>query len=237
MKWGSMLSHLKPLISQSLTRVYSPGSTILFQGEVPRSVGIITRGIIRVYSISAQGDEQIITYNVAGEFFPASWIFGKTPGALFFYESVSESEIAFINRQEFLTYMTGSSERMRALLDYFATNYAASLIRVSALEQPKAREKLLYTLYYLCQRYGNKTPKSSSIIEIELLLTHQNLASLVGLTRETTATEMNKLKREKIINYDNQKYRINLDKLLDLLGEDSFRGISINSPLSSGSSE
>lgn len=222
-----MLPHLEPLIKRSVSRQYSPGSTILFQGEVPRSACIIKRGIVRVYSISAQGDEQIVSYYVAGEIFPSSWIFGKTSGTLFFYETITDSDIAFVNRQELLTYMLSRTSRSVALLDYFATSYAASLIRISALEQPKAREKLLYTLYYLCQRYGERTNKSVNIIDINLQLTHQNLASLVGLTRETAATEMNRLKREKIISYNNQKYSINVDKLLDLLGEDSFRGISI----------
>lgn len=223
-----MLQLLEPLLTQSITRLYNPGSTILFQGEVPRSACIIRKGIVRVYSISAQGDEQIIAYHVAGEFFPASWIFGKSASTLFFYETITECEIVFVGKQDFVTFMEADKTRSRALLDYFTTNYAASLIRVSALEQPKAREKLLYTLYYLCQRYGN-SKKGSPIIEIELQLTHQNLASLVGLTRETTATEMNKLKREGTITYDNQKYKINQDKLINLLGEESFRGISIKS--------
>lgn len=222
-----MLSHLEPLIKRSLTRKYSPGSTILFQGEVPRSACVIKKGVVRVYSISAQGDEQIVSYYVEGEIFPSSWIFGKTSGTLFFYEAITDSEVAFIGRQELLTYMLSRTSRSVALLDYFATSYAASLIRISALEQPKAREKLLYTLYYLCQRYGERTKRSDAVYIINLQLTHQNLASLVGLTRETTATETNRLKREKIINYANQKYSINIDKLIGLLGEDSFRGISI----------
>ncbi len=224
-----MLTLLQPLLKTSITRVYSPGSTILFQGEVPRYVSIIKSGIVRIYSISRQGDEQIVAYHVAGEFFPSSWIFGKTTSTLFFFETVTESEIAFVPKQDFISFMQSDPKRSAALLDYFTTNYAASLIRISALEQPKAREKLLYTLYYLCQRYGKGIKKGSQIVEIELQLTHQNLASLVGLTRETTATEMNKLKREGVLSYDNQTYKIHQEKLLDLLGEDSFRGISIKS--------
>lgn len=224
-----MLQHLQPLIKRSLTRVYNPGATLLFQGEVPRSACIIKKGIVRVYAISSQGDEQIITYYVAGEFFPSSWIFGKASSTLFFYETVTQCEIAFTKRQDLIAHMTSKSSNFHELLNYFTTNYAASLIRVSGLEQPKAREKLLYTLYYLCQRYGTETKKASGFVEIELLLTHQNLASLVGLTRETTATEMNKLKKEKIVNYNNQKYIVNLEELIRLMGEDSFRGISIRS--------
>lgn len=219
-----MLDHLKPLVKKAVKRAYSPGSTVLYQGEVPRSACILLKGTVRVYSISSQGDEQIVNYHVASEIFPASWIFKKSAGTEFFYEAVDNSEIAFVPRDELIEFIQKDKQGCAALLDYFTTNYTASLIRISALEQPKARDKLLYTLYYLCQRYGKPSSRS---VRIGLSLTHQNLASLVGLTRETTATEMNKLKKQDIISYDNQQYTVKLDKLLELIGEESFRGISI----------
>lgn len=219
-----MLTYLEPLVSHAVVRKYPAGATIFYQGEVPRSAGILTKGVVRVLSISAQGDEQIVMYHVAGEFFPSSWIFGKAQSTLFFYEAVSDCEVAFIPRAELIDYMTAEPERSAALLDYFTTNYAASLIHVNALEQSKARDKLVYTLYYLCQRYGKK---NNAQVEIPLTLTHKNLASLVGLTRETTATEMNKLKKQSVLTYDNQCYTVDIEKLLDLIGEDSFRGVSI----------
>jgi CRP/FNR family cyclic AMP-dependent transcriptional regulator len=219
-----MLEHLKPIIGSSITRDYSAGSTILYQGEAPRLACVLAEGIVRAFSISAQGDEQIETYHVAGEFFPSSWIFGKAPSTLFFYEAVTDCKVAFMQRSELIEFMLAQPQRMHAMLDYFTTNYSASLIRVNALEQPKAKDKLIYTLYYLCQRYGEYSlPK----VEIPLNLTHQNLASLVGLTRETTATEMNKLKKQGVITYAQQRYTIDQEKLLDLIGEDSFRGIKI----------
>ncbi len=220
-----MLNQLQPLIAKSTKRDYSAGSTIIYQGEVPRAASILTKGIVRVFSISKQGEEQIVTFHIAGEFFPSPWIFGKTPGTLFFYEALTDCEVSFTPRSDLIDFMTSDSSRMHTLLDYFTTNYAASMIRVSALEQPKARDKLVYTLYYLCQRYGQA---GSSKIKIPLALTHQNFASLVGLTRETTAIEMNKLKKEKVISYKQQEYTVNVDKLLDILGEDSFRDVSIS---------
>ncbi len=220
-----MLTHFESLLKDHVKRKFSAGSTILYQGEVPRSACIIVSGIVRVFSISSHGDEQIVMYHVPGEFFPSSWIFDKAPSTLFFYEAVSDSEIAFVPKQELVNYMLSKPTRLYALLDYFTTNYSASLIHVNALEQPKAREKLLYTIYYLCERYGEK---HRSKIHIPLTLTHQNLASLVGLTRETTATEMNKLKKQKVLKYDNQRYIVDEERLLDLIGEDSFRGIKIS---------
>lgn len=219
------MQHLDKLIKTAVVRKYSPLSTILYQGEAPRSACILLKGIVRVYSISKQGDEQIVAYHVAGEFFPASWIFEKTPSTLFFYEAVTDVEVAFVPRQEFKNHMLSDPASTNMLIDYFATNYAASLIRINALEQPKARDKLAYTMYYLCQRYGKHM---SSDVHIPLALTHQNLAGLVGLTRETTATEMNRLRKQGVISYKQQQYTVKIDKLLELIGEDSFKNIKIS---------
>lgn len=219
-----MQDHLNGLIGQSIGRTYGSGSMILYQGEVPRSVCVLKRGVVRVYSISSQGDDQIVTYHVDGEFFPASWVFGKSPSTLFFYEAVTDCEVGWVPRDTFLEYIYELPERTEALVDYLATSYSGFLIRINALEQPKARQKLLYTLYYLCQRYGATDGEQ---IRIVLALTHQHIAALVGLTRETTATEMNRLRKEGVLDYTAQTYTVDTQRLLDAIGEDSFRGIKI----------
>lgn len=221
-----MHQFLIPLIDRSLIRSYNSGATIIHQGEAPRYACIIKDGTIRVINITPQGEEQIIMYHVKGEFFPSSWLYGKAPVSLFFYEAIKPTEIAFVKKEELLDYMMSSPERMNAMLDYFTTNYSASLIQVSALEQSKARDKLLYILFFLCHRYGKKS--IGGTILIPLALTHQNIASLVGLTRETTANEISKLKRKKILSYKNQLYSINQKKLLEAIGEDSLRDINIS---------
>jgi CRP/FNR family transcriptional regulator len=179
-----------------------------------------------VFSISDLGEEQIVTYHIGPDMFPVSWIFDKAPSTVFFYEALTDCEVALVDRKEFLDYFTSNGVRSRALIDSLATSYAAFLLRINALEQPKARQKLLYTLYYLCERYGVRKADKTTI---SIALTHQQLASLVGLTRETTATQMNQLKREKLLIYSHQMYTIDTEKLLDMIGEDSFRGMSIQS--------
>lgn len=219
-----MLIQLKPLIDKSIKRSYAPGSTIYYQGEIPRSASILLDGVVRVFSISSQGDEQIVTYHMPGEIFPSSYIFGKSTSTMFFYESIGPAEICLVPRLELLEYIKSNENAKDAVMDYYTTSFAAALLHINALEQPKARDKLLYILFYLCQRYGKTT---TGKVNIPFTLTHQNLASIVGLTRETTATEMNKLKKDKVLSYASQKYIINVDKLIEMIGEDSFKKINI----------
>jgi CRP-like cAMP-binding protein len=220
-----LLDQMQPLVKTSIVRKHSKGSTILYQGEVPRNACILLKGIVRVCSISPQGDTQIVMFHVPGEFFPSSWIFEKASSTLFFYEASEDCEVVNIPKATLVDYMTKDPIRSTALLDYFTTNYSASLIRVNALEQPKARDKLIYTLYYLCQHYGDAM---SNKMTIPFALSHQNLAGLVGLTRETTATEMSKLKKQGVLSYANQLYTVDKEKLLSLIGEESFKDIHLS---------
>jgi CRP/FNR family cyclic AMP-dependent transcriptional regulator len=219
-----LLNHLQPLLEKGVIRTYNAGSTILYQGEAPRSACIIKRGVVKAFNISASGEEQIVAFYIDGELFSTPWIFGKAPSTIYFYEAVTDCEIYFVPREELRKFSSERSHVLEALLDYYVTISTAALIRISALEQPKAREKIMYTLYFLCQRYGEA---GKSHTKLRLQLTHQQLANLVGLTRETTATELNKLKRQKILEYANQTYSVNENKLIGLLGEDSFKNVKL----------
>jgi CRP-like cAMP-binding protein len=218
-----MLAHLNDLVKKFPSRKYSAGSIVLYQGEVPRQAIILVKGVLKASTISSSGDEQIISFHGPGDVMPMSWIFGKTPSTLYFYEASTDCEVVLVPREKLIEQLM-HPKNIKTLVDRLVTDHAASSIRISALEQPKARDKLTYTLYYLCQRYGQ--PKRGRI-HINLSLTHQNLGALVGLTRETTATEMSKLKKEGVLSYRNQNYHVDIEKLLNIVGEDSFRDIQI----------
>ncbi len=220
-----MLRALHPLLEKGQIRTYNPGSTILYQGEVPRSVFVLKSGIAKSFNISHQGEEQIVSFHIPGDILAPSWVFKKTSSAIFFYEAVSECEVVLVQRSEMRDFLDISPQATSKLLDRYITDHTASLIRVSALEQAKAVDKVLYTLYYLCRLYGGSTKEWT---DIELKLTHQDIASLVGLTRETVAVEINKLRKKDVINYANQHYKVNLDKLLEMIGEDSFKGVELH---------
>lgn len=220
-----MLQLFEPLLNKAIIRRYSQGSTILYQGEVPRYTCVLMRGVVRVFNISPQGEEQIVLFHVAGEFFPASWVFDKTPNTLFFYEALTDCTVAFVPKQSFLDHVTENLVNAKQMINYLATNYAAFMVHVNALEQPKAEGKLAYTIYFLCQRYGKKQGNN---ITIPLSLTHKNLASMVGLTRETAAAEMNKLKRKGVLDYTKQHYVVDVAKILAIMGEDTLQNADIS---------
>lgn len=51
-------------------------------------------------------------------------------------------------------------------------------------------------LAYLARRFGKKT---SAGVELSLSLTHQDLADILSLTRETVSTSIIKLRKKKLV--------------------------------------
>lgn len=218
-----IISHIKP---HATKRVFKKHSILLYQGEAPRLAYVVLSGVVKVYSINTAGEEQIVAFETCDDLLPASWIFHKAPTTLYYYEALTDCEVLALPRDELQKLITGSDELRIALLDYFATNYTGLLMRITALEQSRAREKIMFTLYYLLFRYGRETKPGTFVIELKL--THSVIASLVGLTRETTTNELSKLKTQKVLRYNAHQYSVDKTKLERLVGEDSFEDLIIS---------
>lgn len=204
----------------SIKRFIKKRTVLLYQGEIPRSAFILKKGIIKVYSINASGDEQIAAFHVTGDILPDTWVFGKATSALYYYEAVTDCELFALSRDSLRDIIQSSPELLAKVFDHIVTNYTGALMRITALEQSRAREKILHTLYYLMFRHG--VEHKPGVFTVRLGLTHATIAEMVGLTRETIASELSKLKKRTVLTYNTREYIINKEKLERLLGEDRF---------------
>ena len=207
-------------------RIVKKRTILLYQGEIPRTAHIVKSGVIKMYSVNNAGEEQIVSFQTEGDIFPAPWVFSKVNASLYYYEAITDCEILTVPRQEMLALLDKDEKLMKSAFEYFVNNYTGLLMRITALEQARAIEKILFTLYYLMSRYGKEV--KPGIFQVRLSLTHSIIASLVGLTRETTATELNKLRRRGILTYTTHEYNIDKEKLERFLGEDSFKDLMLS---------
>lgn len=209
----------------SVTRTFKKRSILLYQGEVPRAAFMLLNGVIKLYTLNNAGEEQVAAFYVRGDLFPGTWIFNKASSTLYYYEALTDCEVLTLPKDELRKVIDSKPEFTTSLLDYFVTNYTGLMMRVTALEQSRASEKIMFTLYYLLFRYGKEI--RPGIFSVEVQLTQSIIASLVGLTRETTATELGKLRRAKVLNYAAQTYTVNKAALERALGEDNFTDLNI----------
>lgn len=216
---------LAAFLDEHPSRLLKRGWPLFYQGEVPRSAYVVKKGVVKVYDINQSGEEKVVNFHTEGDIAPAAWLFDKSPVALYYYEAFSDCEIISVPREQLRDALQSDEETLRYTLDRYVSLYVGTTMHIYALEQTKANEKLLRILQYLCMRYGEKA--SGKLQRITLRLTHQDLARLIGMTRETTAVELGKLKKRGIINYQNQRYLVDTVKLRQALGEDEFTNLTI----------
>jgi len=216
---------LQQLRDYSTIRRIKKGGNILFQGEIPRHVMIVRDGVVRAYTITSSGEERIVALYGKGDIFPLSWVLGETSNTLFYYDALSEVRLMTVPRKDFLDTVMSDTALMAPLLKFVASEYTALLLRITGLEQSRAIEKIGFTLYYLLFRYG--VEKNSGIYTIEIKMSQLMIASLVGLTRESTTKNLNMLKDRGVITYEKSAYTVNKKRLESFLGEDAFRDLSL----------
>ena len=201
------------------TKTFKKGEIIIFQGEAPRSGYVVKSGTVKAYNLSINGDEKPVSFYSASSVFPSAWVYNKIPSAIYYYEAFTPEVTLFIvNREEYMDFIKRHPAIMYAELERYMMDQLGKSMRLNALQHSRASDKLLYTLHYLSLSHGKTIAPQK--IEITLDLTHQDFANLTGLTRETAATELNKLKHRGVISYGkNIPYTLDLSKLMSLLND------------------
>jgi CRP/FNR family transcriptional regulator len=221
LKYGAF-RHLQ---SKGVTRQFVKKRTILFQGEVPRSAMVLMSGLVKVYGITNGGDQRTVTLLAAGDIFPVECVFDKSRVSLYYYEAVTDCSVLSLSRPEFMQALEESAELKDQVFQNYMAHYTSATMHIYALEHSHAQEKLVYILQYLVARFGEK--QKNGLTKIDLRLSHQDIAEMVGLTRETTAVELHRLKDRKLIDYQRFSYFVNVPLLVAATGSDEFENVEV----------
>lgn len=219
--------YYETFLEQHPVKSFRKGEIIIFQGEAPRSAYVVKNGTVKAYNLSVAGDEKPVAFYGSGSVFPDAWVYGKMPNAIYYYEAFTpQTDLYVIDRADFVSFIKRHPELIYQELERSLTDQLGKSMRLNALQHSRASDKLLYTLHYLALSHGRTVAPQQ--IEITLDLTHQDFANLTGLTRETAATELNKLKHAGVINYGKHKpYQLNFSKLSQLLNDQYISDLQI----------
>ncbi len=184
------------LDSIKFTGVYPKGSLLFVEGEQPRGVFVLCSGRAKLTTSSTEGKTLIVKIAEPGEVLGASaTILGKPYEVS--AETIEPSQLNFIKREDFLKFLNVHAEACMHTAQQLSEKYhsAQREIRSLGLSQTTA-EKLAKLLLDWCDRNGEETPKGT---RLKILLTHEEIAQMIGTTRETVTRLLSDFKRRKLI--------------------------------------
>lgn len=210
------MQKLEEFIQKYPLRKFDKDQILLVQDERPRDIFYVKSGFIKGYDINVDGIEQHIWLGGHGDVIPYEWLFSAVPSTLLFYSAFTYLEVYVVNRQEFLDFLAVNPDVVLYIAKDIATKLSELTEKLTATEKPKASEKIVYMLNILAKRFGTANAEGDKS-EITVPLTQQDIANLLGLTRETVATELKKLKDKGFVYYDKWQFVVHTDKLAELM--------------------
>ena len=192
-------------------RAFKKGETILLKDDIPKGMHVIESGLVKVYTITANGDERVVNFCREEEDFPVGFSLGIIEQSQYFYEAFTSCIIRFVPRKEYLRYLSSDIEIMQKRMARLTILLISSYGRVSALGQTRASDKIAQTLLHMADQFGVLLRPYNS--RLKLAMTQQEIANSLGLTRETTNIELRKLEVKQLISYSRKSYILHTERL------------------------
>ncbi len=186
---------LAGLDSISSSATYPKGALLFVEGQDPRGIFVICNGRVKLSASSADGKSVILRIAESGEVvgLPGS-ISGKP------YEVTAEAlepiQANFIPREPFLKFLREHGEAAVRVAEILSDIYHATYQEVRYLGlSGSATEKLARFLLDLTAVEG----ADKGTLRATLTLTHEEIAEMIGLSRETVSRLFANFKRKKLI--------------------------------------
>lgn len=192
-------------VSQSKScTMYKKGQILFHEGTRPLGVFCVNKGKIKVYKIGFDGKEQII--NIVGE---GTLLGYKAMLAEESYsvsaETLEDCTICFLSRPNFLQTLAESSDLNQNLMKQVCHELGVMTESLTNQAQRTVRERLAITLLKLKDTYGMDYAENGTI---EINLTREDLANIVGTATETLIRLLQEFKQDNLISTKGRKIKI-----------------------------
>ncbi len=186
---------VKALSTITSSASYPKGATLFVEGQPARGVFILCSGRVKLSTSSADGKTLILRISEPGEVLglPAT-VTGSC------YELTADviepAQANFISRNEFLNFLKENGEAALRVAQQLGETYhaAVSEMRTIGLSH-SAAEKLARFLLEWAANY----PEDKGQIRIKLTLTHEEIAQMIGSSRETVTRLLADFRKKQLL--------------------------------------
>lgn len=191
----------------------------LFEIGVPcRDIFLLRTGLVRIAKLDPQKREHIISICGRGSLVGLSNLFTETPQTK--CVALVTSEVCRLDRDMVMEMVSRRPEMMLWMLSASAAETERNMERVVSLALPRARERvaaLILTLADLNLERRNEPRRSAHVV---LHLSRQEMAQMIGISRQHFTLVLNELESEGAIRVDKRRLEIpNVARLEEMCGQ------------------
>lgn len=208
--------NIEKLFVNARLKSYPKNQIVYYQGDPLSTVCLVKSGHLKAYTILDSGDNRSLFLLGAGDIFPIAFSLDLNWAnyqVKYFYQTLTNVQLAVKDSREFKTLIDSSYEMMNIYLSYMTATNEAIINQLEMMKTKGAINKVAHLLPYLVDKLGEKLDKDTYRLAIKI--SHQEIADLTGLTRETTTQQIKKLENIGTIKQKSGSWYIYLKNGLD----------------------
>jgi CRP/FNR family cyclic AMP-dependent transcriptional regulator len=177
------------------TAVYPKGAVLFIEGQQPRGVFVLCTGKVKLSTSSSEGKTVITKISDAGDVLGLNASISDHPYEVT-AEMVDPGQANFIPRDALLRFLREHGEVALRVAQQLSSNYYTAYegIRMLGLTSSPGEKfaKLLLSWY-------PEKEQANGQAQIKLTLTHEEIAEMIGTTRETVSRLFSEFKKKRLL--------------------------------------
>ena len=191
-----------------------PRETSIFrQDDIADAVCILREGLVKIVSLSETGNDQILHILRSGDVF-GELILLDAPRP-FTAVALTDTVVDALPRSGLLDLLASSPAFARGYLRLLSLRLHEVERAFSALIHAWPHRRLAKELLHLAEDLGHETPRGT---RVSLRLTHEDLSSLIGASRETVTLLIHKFEEIGLLRREGRDLYLNRKRLAEYLG-------------------
>lgn len=220
----SVLNKLQDYFTQFKPIKYLKGETIIRAGDQPAGIYFVKSGFVRMYILFADGRELTLNIFKPGSFFPMMWAIGGIDNN-YFFQAVDEVTVYRADQKSTIDNFKADPDILYDLVQRLLVGMDGLLTNVQFLLSGNSYSRIASVILITAKRFGLTSIKKETLISFPL--THQNIAKMAGVARETASIVMKQLTDQGIISKKGQNYVVlDMEKLSEQVSVESIGGES-----------
>ena len=204
------------LFAAGVHRAFAKDEYVFRAGDPGTRVYFLESGRVKIYQPADSGRQVILWFCLPGEIFGLAEV-ARGGGRVVSAQACESSTVLAVSQEAFREFVASRpraallsmqvlSERLRGLSDV--------LVNLVADDVDTRIAKLILRLG---ARYGRR---EGHVIHLDIPLTHQEIADMVGTTRQTVTSTLSRLKRQGVLSIDTHRIDIESEELLSGLAHE-----------------
>lgn len=186
---------LARLESRSRMRTFPRGTFVYAPRDSADAVLLLASGRVEVHTITDDGKRAILAFIEPGEVFGELAVLGAGTREEY-AEACEAATVVLMPTEAFGELIQTHASLSLAVTKLIGLRRRRLERRLKSLLFRSTRQRLIHALLDLAEEYGQSTPQG---VELGIRLSHQQLANLIGSTRESVTIALGELQAEKCL--------------------------------------